>query len=555
MNRLRRRTFYYVALLVGSLFGFAVLYHVGMFYFEGERNTFLHSLQVVVETFTATGYGSDSPWSSAFMNVLVMVMDIAGTFLFFLGLPVLLFPFLRDAFSTTPPTAVDGAEDHVVICSFTQRSRTLIDELEGLDVPHVVVESDRDAATDLVEEGIRVVHGDPQRSETLLNAGLRDARALVADVDDETNASVALAASEALDDGEVQVITFVEDPDMADYHRYAGADHVFTPRTLIGESLAAKVNTAARAEVTDAVEIGEDFEVAELPVQPGSELDGVTVAESGIRERTGVNVVGAWFRGEFVSPPDPEDVIDGRTVLLVAGSDEDLEQLNELTRSERRRLREGQVLVCGYGEVGSTVKEAVTAAGLPCTAVDSVDKPGVDVVGDATETAVLERAGIHESSTVILALSEDTLTVFVTLVIRQLDVDVEVVARANETENVAKLYRAGADYVLALSTVSGRMLAATILEGDVISVSQQIEVVRAGVGRLAGETLASADVRARTGCTVVAVERDGETLTALEPDFRFQAGDAAVVIGPDDGVAAFASLTGGGAHSGSSDGP
>ena len=545
MNRLRRRTGYYVALLVGSLLGFAVLYHVGMFYFEGERNTFLHSLQVVVETFTATGYGSDSPWSTPQMNLLVMVMDIAGTFLFFLGLPVLLFPFLRDAFSTTVPTATDGIDDHVVICSFTQRSRRLIDELEGLEVPYVVVESDRDAAEDLVEDGVRVVHGDPERAETLLNAGLGEARALVADVDDETNASVALAANEALEDGGVQIITFVEDPDMADYHRYAGADHVFTPRTLIGESLAAKVNTAARAEVTDAVEIGEDFEVAELPVQPGSELDGVTVAESGIRERTGVNVVGAWFRGEFVSPPDPEDVIDGRTVLLVAGSDEDLERLNALTRSERRRLREGQVLVCGYGEVGSTVKEAVTAAGLPCTAVDVADKPGVDVVGDATERGVLERAGIHESSTVVLALSDDTLTVFATLVIRQLDVDVEIVARANETENVAKLYRAGADYVLALSTVSGRMLAATILEGEVISVGQQIEVVRTDVGLLAGETLASADIRARTGCTVVAVERDGETMTGLDPDFRFRVGDAAVVIGPDDGIAAFASVVDG----------
>jgi Trk K+ transport system NAD-binding subunit len=545
MNRLRRRTGYYVALLVGSLFVFAVLYHVGMFYFEGEGNTFLHSMQVVVETFTATGYGSDSPWSTPQMNLLVMVMDIAGTFLFFLGLPVLLFPFLRDAFSTTIPTDTDGVDDHVVICSFTQRSRRLIDELEGLEVPYVVVESDRDAAEDLVEDGVRVVHGDPERAETLLNAGLGEARALVADVDDETNASVALAANEALEDGGVQVITFVEDPDMADYHRYAGADHVFTPRTLIGESLAGKVNTAARTEVTDAVEIGTDFEVAELPVQPGSELDGVTVAESGIRERTGVNVIGAWFRGEFVSPPDPGDVIDGRTVLLVAGSDEDLERLNALTRSERRRLREGQVLVCGYGEVGSTVKEAVTAAGLPCTAVDVADKPGVDVVGDATERGVLERAGIHESSTVVLALSDDTLTVFATLVIRQLDVDVEIVARANETENVSKLYRAGADYVLALSTVSGRMLAATILEGEVISVGQQIEVVRTDVGLLAGETLASADIRARTGCTVVAVDRDGETMTGLDPDFRFRVGDAAVVIGPDDGIAAFTSLVDG----------
>ena len=384
MNRLRRRTGYYVALLVGSLFVFAVLYHVGMFYFEGEGNTFLHSMQVVVETFTATGYGSDSPWSTPQMNLLVMVMDIAGTFLFFLGLPVLLFPFLRDAFSTTIPTDTDGVDDHVVICSFTQRSRSLIDELEGLEVPYVVVESDRDAARDLVEDGFRVVHGDPERAETLANAGLAEARALVADVDDETNASVALAASEALNDGEVQIITFVEDPDMADYHRYAGADHVFTPRTLIGESLAGKVNTAARTEVTDAVEIGTDFEVAELPVQPGSELDGVTVAESGIRERTGVNVIGAWFRGEFVSPPDPGDVIDGRTVLLVAGSDEDLERLkDEVSAADilgsAIERREDPALVTGDAKLRANrvwVNRSQEGYGLYCdsTTVGKIEK-------------------------------------------------------------------------------------------------------------------------------------------------------------------------------------
>jgi Trk K+ transport system NAD-binding subunit len=121
---------------------------------------------------------------------------------------------------------------------------------------------------------------------------------------------------------------------------------------------------------------------------------------------------------------------------------------------------------------------------------------------------------------------------------------VEVVARANETDSIRKLYRAGADYVLALSTVSGRMLASTILEGQVMSVGQQIEVVRTDVGRLAGQSLAEADVRARTGCTVVAVARDGQMETGLGPDFRLQRGDEAVVIGPDEGIASFSTLTG-----------
>jgi Trk K+ transport system NAD-binding subunit len=545
MRPRQRRFLYYVAAFAVAFLVYTVAYSWAMAAFEGESRSLVQSALTVVETFTTTGYGEDANiWSSPQVIGLVIAMQFTGVFFIFMALPLFVAPWLEERLTRSLPTALSDYSDHVVICSYTQRSRTLIDELEALDVEYVVVERDREEATDLMEDDVPVVHGNPESADALEGACLSDARALVADVDDETNASIALAADEAIGEADVRIITFVENPDVAEYHRYAGADHVFTPRELIGKSLANKVSTAATAEVEDAVEIGENFEIAELPVQPGSELDGVRVADSEIRERTGANVIGAWFRGEFVSPPDPDDVIDGRTVLLVAGHDDELEALNELTRSERRRLRQGQVLICGYGEVGSTIKQSVTAAGLPCVAIDLDDKPGVDIVGDVTEADVLEQAGIHEASTVILALSDDTVAIFATLVIRQLDVDVEVVARANATDSIRKLYRAGADYVLALSTVSGRMLAATILEGQVMSVGQQIEVIRTGVGRLAGETLAEADIRARTGCTVVAVARNGSTLTGLDPDFRFERGDRAVVIGPDDGIARFSSLTG-----------
>ena len=120
---------------------------------------------------------------------------------------------------------------------------------------------------------------------------------------------------------------------------------------------------------------------------------------------------------------------------------------------------------------------------------------------------------------------------------------VEVVARAEETENVTKMYRAGADYVLSLATVSGRMLASTILEDeDVISMDQQVEIIRTDAGDLAGTTLGDADVRSRTGCTVVAVERNGTVLTNLGPDVRIQYEDSLVIAGTDGGVTRFKQL-------------
>ena len=76
MDKWQRRTVYYSVALVGIMLVYAVLYHHGMRVFEGESRTFLHSLQVVVETFTTTGFGSDAPWETAEMNALVILMSV-----------------------------------------------------------------------------------------------------------------------------------------------------------------------------------------------------------------------------------------------------------------------------------------------------------------------------------------------------------------------------------------------------------------------------------------------------------------------------------------------
>jgi len=541
MNTWQRRTASYLATLVVIILGFSVVYDYGMATFEGRPQPFYHSLQVVVETFTTTGYGSNAPWTSPEMTALVVLMDLTGVVLIFMALPVFVVPLFEEAVSTTLPATVDDLEDHVVVCTFSPRVETLVSELGSWGVEYVVIEADRERATDLYESGYEVLHGDPQSVETLRAANVADATAVVADASDEEDVGIVLTAREAADD--VRVVSVVEDPDLSAYHELAGVDAVLSPRELLGESLADKVTTRVNADLDGGVEIGQDFEVVELPVQRGSDLVGRTLAESSIRERVGANVIGAWVRGEFETPPDPDAEIEAGTIPLVAGREDQLERLKTFTRSQVRPSRRGTVLIVGYGEVGATVAGELAAADVPYTTVDIEDKPGVDVVGDATEPETLREAGIEDARTVVLTLADDTLTGFATLVVRDLDPDVEVLARAEETESVRKIYRAGGDYVLALSRISGRMLASTILEDEeVISMDKQVEIVRTTAPGLAGKTLAEADVRARTGCTVVAVERDGRVLTDLGPEFRLRDGDDVVVAGTDEGVNRFTTL-------------
>lgn len=61
-----------------------------------------------------------------------------------------------------------------------------------------------------------------------------------------------------------------------------------------------------------------------------------------------------------------------------------------------------------------------------------------------------------------------------------------------------------------------------------------------------GRTLADAQIRSRTGASVVAVIRGEQVVPSPGPDFRFQVGDKVVVVGTEDGVHEAAKILGGG---------
>jgi Trk K+ transport system NAD-binding subunit len=462
----------------------------------------------------------------------------------FLALPVFLFPAMEDILSATVPSELDdGMSDHVIVATYTSRADALIEELDRRGVDSVIVEPDRDRATELYEDGYDIVHAEPDSVEGLEGANLTGARAIVADVSDQLDASIVLTAREISED--VRVVSVVEDPDSTRYHELAGADIVLSPRPLLGERLAEVISTGVTTELGEGVEVGEDFEIAELLVHHGSPLAGTTLAESNLRERTGINVIGAWFRGDFETPVDPDTVLKGGTVLLLTGRESQVQALEDLPESAVREFEGGETIVIGYGQVGQSVVNALAANDQPYTVVNRNETPGVDVVGEADDPDTLREAGIETARSVILAIPDDTEAEFATLVMRDMNQDLDIAARTEEAEAVQKMYRAGSNYVLSLAQVTGRMTASAVLEGEpVISMNHQVTVRRTPAPGLAGDTLAEGDVRSRTGCTVVAVDRDGEVVTDLGPDFRVEHGDELIIAGTKDGTRQFVDLLG-----------
>jgi Trk K+ transport system NAD-binding subunit len=290
LSRRDRVLVYLIGLVCVAVF-YTVAYKLAMGWFEDQTVGWIHSFSIVVQSFTTTGYGQDAPlWDTYQLEILSIAMQLTGVGMVFLALPVFLAPWVEERLSRTAPVSVESIRDHVVITGYTPRGQALIDELSTHERPYVVIEPDRELANELyTETDLHIVHGDPELEEDLEAANVAEARAVIADIDDETNASIALAARNTDD---CEVITFVEDPDIRRYHEYAGATEVFSPRQLIGESLAKKVTAGVTPQLDGSIEIGEDFDTVELPVQAGSDIVGTTVGESGVRERTGVNIIG-----------------------------------------------------------------------------------------------------------------------------------------------------------------------------------------------------------------------------------------------------------------------
>ncbi len=243
----------------------------------------------------------------------------------------------------------------------------------------------------------------------------------------------------------------------------------------------------------------------------------------------------------------------------------------ELTGSLRKaRMQQridalsGHYIIVGYGRVGQQVVEDLLEAGSRCVVLET--HPEVlrhlpdglpHVAGDGTEDGVLERAGIERASGLVASTGDDATNLFVTLTARTLNAGLTIVSRANHPASEAKLRRAGASHVISPYRISGRRIARQLLTPtvtdflDVVMHSGKLELLLEECtvrpeGRLAGRTVAEAEVRKHTGANVLAIRRRGEggIVTNLPADLRFEPDDVLIALGTAEQLNQLAGLAG-----------
>lgn len=518
-----------------------LVYQAGMAELEDRPRTFWQAVLFAAETITTTGYGSDYAWSHPAMVFYVVTLQFFGVILVYMVVPLLLIPFLEERFEARLPRQVPAPERHVAIYRYGPAVETLCQDLALAQVPVLVLEQDEAVARRVRDQKIDLVFNETL-GEGVEALHLATARALITNGTDEDNAACILVARQLGFEGEI--LALVEEP----YHRkpltLAGANAVFTPRHVLGAALAARASRRISPRVSGAQHLGEHVEVEEIRIEPGSPLAGSSLAESEVGAETGATVIGLWERGHLQPQPGADRRLEALDILIAIGDAESLDRLEELAGGSRMARPDRPYVVAGYGEVGQKVALLLRDAEEEVLVVDRQEGPGVDRVGDVLDPRVLEEVGANDAQGIILALDNDRATLFATVILKDLAPNVPIIARVNTADNVERIHRAGADFALSISTVSGRILAQRLLSQDAFAVDAHLKVLKVTRHTLGGRHPARAGIREATGCSVVAIERGEQVLTRFSEDFVLADSDILYVCGTRQTAKQFTTLYG-----------
>jgi voltage-gated potassium channel len=208
---------------------------------NGDGLTVLDSFYYAVVTLSTTGYGDITPVSedARLVNVLVITPARVLFLIILVGttLEVLTEQYRNSLRVTRWRRKV---KDHVIVCGYGTKGRSAVTALleNGFDKQRIiVVERDEAAVRQAVSAGLVAVEGSASRSSVLLEAHVKNAKAVIIATDrDDASVLVALTVRE-LTAGQVRIIAAVREAENAPLLKQSGAHHVIVSSATAGRLL------------------------------------------------------------------------------------------------------------------------------------------------------------------------------------------------------------------------------------------------------------------------------------------------------------------------------
>jgi len=526
----------FLAFIIAIIFLYSLLFHVIMLH-EGRNFTWITGFYWTLTVMSTLGFG-DITFSTDLGLLFTLLVLISGVVLLLIMLPFSFIQFFyapwleAQSDSLTPRELPEETKGHVIITNLDPITKKLISKLERRQLEYVLLANDSQMAIEMHDSGYRVAVGEPDDPDTYLRLRVENAALVVATNDDLTNTSISFTVRGIT--AKVPIITDADNDHSLDILQFHENTRVFQFMKMLGNLLGER--TWGLGRPINIVSSFDKLHIAEISVIQTS-LGGKFLVDSRVREKTGVTVVGFWEKGQF-EIPGPQTRISSETVLLLAGTMEQLDRFEErFAISEISYSPDALVLILGGGRVGLAAAETLDRHGMAYKIVEkrptiAAGKGDAFIQGDAADLEVLERAGIKKARTVIITTHNDAMNIYLTFYCRQLRPQVQIITRATNERSVSKLHMAGADLVLSYASMGANNIINLLNPEEITMFTEGLNIFSLSVPKtLAGKTLAQSNIRESTGCSVIALKTTEKLVVGPDPALPLDGQDELILIG------------------------
>jgi voltage-gated potassium channel len=228
------------------------------------------------------------------------------------------------------------------------------------------------------------------------------------------------------------------------------------------------------------------------------------------------------------------------------------EELKQKKMQKKINSLKGHTIVCGYGRNGKQALIKLKKFNQNIVVIEQnsdlgilLENEGIMIVlGDATEDEILDKAGIENAKSLIVALPSDADNLFVVLSARQMNKEMTIISRASEESSYKKLKIAGADNVIMPDKLGGDHMASLVVTPDIIEFVDGLSLdgeYTANLQEIFVDDLPNAyisksildlDLRKKTGCSVIGFKTaDNDYIVNPEVDTKLVSGSKLILLG------------------------
>ncbi|HQK27858.1 MAG TPA: NAD-binding protein [Smithellaceae bacterium] len=538
--RLLLRYIFVLALLISF---YSIIFHYLMAA-EGQKHSWITGFYWVLVVMSTLGFG-DITFTSDVGRLFSIIVLASGVIFLLILLPFIFIKFFfapwmdAQAKSRAPRELPPDTAGHVIITNYDAVTTSLIEKLTSYKQNYVVIVDNLHRTLELYDLGVYVALGSIDDPQTYKRLQVQNAALVVATNSDQVNTNVTFTVREMSE--RVPIFVTADSPHSVDILTMAGSSHVLLLYDMIGKSLASL--TIAGDCKSNVIGRYEDLIIAQAPVI-GTPLEGKTIMESDLRKLYGLSVVGIWERGKFTLPR-PDTIIDRTSVLVFAGSAKALDAYDEVYSFYHIcKIAGDPVIIIGGGRVGLAAAARFREREIPYLIIEKNPKkarPGDNYVfGDAADINTLEKAWFEKAPAALITPHDDATNIYLTKYLRSLRPDMQILSRASADRNVSTLHRAGADFVISNASLGANIIFNFLRNEDTLLLTEGLNIFHLKAPEsLVGKALLESGIRERTGCTVIAISRDGKMSINPEAKTVIKEDDELVLIGTFDAEKSF----------------